>query len=240
MHVNVFADFDGTITREDVGNAVFHGLGGDGCLESIAAYRAGELSARDYFRREALRVGEFRREDLNGIIDSATIDPSFVHFVEFCTANGMGLTILSDGLNYYINRILERHGLEAAWVSNLMSFGPGSRAETSTMELRFPFSNPDCDRCACCKRNIMLSASGEDDYIVFVGEGYSDFCPAGYADLVFAKDSLQTYCQRENISYLPYSTFSDVRRQMEDRILNHTLRRRHRAELARRAAFTAE
>ena len=37
--------------------------------------------------------------------------------------------------------------------------------------------------------------------IVYVGDGYSDRCPVQYADIVFAKGDLQTYCQEQNISY---------------------------------------
>ena len=86
----------------------------------------------------------------------------------------------------------------------------------------------------------MLSMSGDDDVIVYIGEGYSDRCPARYADIVFAKDDLLKFCHRENISYLEYRTFADVQLRLES-VLSlkrpDIFRKRRRAELARRAVF---
>jgi len=106
--------------------------------------------------------------------------------------------------------------------------------------LSFPYANAECDRCACCKRNIMLTQSAENDVLVYIGEGYSDRCPAGYADVVFAKDILQTYCQAENISYHPYLSFRDIRRALEQLLLRGHLRKAYRAEVRRREAFIRE
>jgi 2-hydroxy-3-keto-5-methylthiopentenyl-1-phosphate phosphatase len=84
----------------------------------------------------------------------------------------------------------------------------------------------------------MLTASADDDLIVYIGEGYSDRCPARFADIIFAKDELLRFCQRENISYFAYATFADIQDRMKD-IVNATSRKRgHRkrrqAEIARR------
>ena len=61
----------------------------------------------------------------------------------------------------------------------------------------------------------MLGSAGDGDVLIYVGDGYSDRCPVEYADLVFAKGSLQTWCQQNNISYLPYRSLDDVRRRLE-------------------------
>jgi hypothetical protein len=119
---------------------------------------------------------------------------------------------LSDGLDLYIAPILHRTVPEPVqFVSNRAVVDPNDR----TLRIEFPHANAECDRCACCKRNIMLNGTPDEDVLVYVGEGYSDRCPAGYADVVFAKDALQTYCREQNISYIPYRTFHDVRRSLE-------------------------
>ena len=86
----------------------------------------------------------------------------------------------------------------------------------------------------------MLTHSGEDEIIVFVGEGYSDRCPAEYADIVFAKDALQTYCQERNISYFLYTSFADVVSRLTNLLEGKNIRKRRNAELRRREAFLAE
>ena len=51
----VFIDFDGTITHNDVGDALFERFGGSRSLEAVSDYREGKLSAVECFRKETSR-----------------------------------------------------------------------------------------------------------------------------------------------------------------------------------------
>lgn len=241
MALRIFVDFDGTITRGDVGNIFFRSAGGAACDRLVARFRAGEIGARECFRGEAAAMGLVRPEALWDLVDAQEIDGSFVRLVEFCRARGAGLLVVSDGLDIYIRRILSRHGCgDVPFVSNTAAFagrGDDGRAE---VELTFPHCDAVCDRCACCKRDIMLASSADDDVIAYVGEGFSDRCPVRYADIVFAKDVLQTYCQNENISYYPYASFDDVVSRLGRILDGGRMRRRARAGAERRAAFRHE
>ena len=241
MAIRIFIDFDGTITTHDVGNALFRSLAGPAADEAIEAYHSGKISARECFVRKASASGATTVEAVDRLLDEQRIDPHFKNFVVFCAARGITLCVLSDGLDYYIDRILAANDIRGVVrFSNLLSFVRVDSTGSVRLEIDFPAENTECDRCACCKRNIMLSRAADEDFIVYVGEGYSDRCPAGYADLVFAKESLQTHCQRENISYLPYQTFHDVQDGVEKLLAHKHLRPRRRAALQRAAAFIAE
>jgi 2-hydroxy-3-keto-5-methylthiopentenyl-1-phosphate phosphatase len=241
MSLRLFVDFDGTITRGDVGNIFFRTFGGSACDELVRRFRAGEITARECFLGEAKAMGRVSSGDLDELVDAQEIDPSFRDLVAFCREREVDLLIVSDGLDYYIRRILGRNGCaDVPFVSNVVTLvGPGGdgRMEVS---VAFPHSDAGCDRCACCKRNIMLTASSEEDVIAYVGEGFSDRCPVRYADIVFAKDVLQTYCQNENISYFPYETFDDVVARLRRLLERPRLRPRPRAAVERRAAFRHE
>ena len=113
----------------------------------------------------------------------------------FCR-EALHLSVVSDGMEYYIRRILGRFGLDELDVhANILSLV----ADGSLTDVRFvpQFPNRDevCDRCASCKRNYLVTSSADDDLIVYIGEGYSDRCPVQFADLVFAKDVLKNYCR---------------------------------------------
>lgn len=237
--VRVFIDFDGTITVNDVGDALFERFGGSASTVSIEEYREERISAVECFRRECAACGIIDAAQMNAFLDSQPIDKTFPDFVGFCNTAGVEAVILSDGMDYYIDRILSRHGLGAVKrFSNHLSLQPVDVGRTVRFVPEFPFTDEVCDRCACCKRNHILTMSADDDLIVYVGEGYSDRCPARFADIIFAKDELLRYCQRENISYFEYTTFADIQNRMKD-ILNATSRKRgHRkrrqAEIARR------
>jgi 2-hydroxy-3-keto-5-methylthiopentenyl-1-phosphate phosphatase len=241
MGLKLFVDFDGTITCGDVGNIFFRTFGGAPCDELVRRFRAGEISARECFLGEAKAMGRVAPGALDELLDAQEIDTSFRDLVTFCRERCVELLVVSDGLDYYIRRMLVRYGCgDVPFVSNVATFGvPGEDGRTE-VSVAFPHPDAVCDRCGCCKRNIMLTVSAEEDVIAYVGEGFSDRCPVRYADIVFAKDVLQTYCQNENISYYPYTGFGDVVARLRHLLDNSRARPRPRAAVERRAAFRHE
>ena len=243
--VKVFVDFDGTVTKPDVGDAMFERFGGQECLRAVEEYRMGSISAVECFRRESAACHDVEKTDLDAFLDAQEIDETFIPFAGFCKDRELDLTILSDGMDYYIMRILDRRGAgEVKFLANHLELVPVNGFGRVRLEPAFPYTDEVCDRCACCKRNHILTRSADEDVIVYVGEGYSNRCPARYADVVFAKDELLKYCRQENISYFEYRAFSDVEERLRALLdkpgKRPALRKRRQAELARREAFIAE
>ena len=190
----------------------------------------------------------FDRELINAFrltADRQEIDLTFVEFAAFCRREDLALTVVSDGMDYYIARILRRFGIgDLPVVANTLELVPAPGRKNVRLAPQFPNRDEMCDRCASCKRNHIITSSADDDVIVFVGEGYSDRCPARYADVVFAKDELMTYCREENISYYEYRSFSDVTGRLANMLRRRGpdgapsgFRKRRQAELARRDIF---
>jgi 2,3-diketo-5-methylthio-1-phosphopentane phosphatase len=235
--LKLFVDFDGTIAAADIGNRFFRTFGGSACDEYVRDYRAGKISARECFRRETRALGRLHLPAVEEFLDAQEMVPGFADFVAFCRSRGVEFHVLSDGLDFYIDRFFRRHGISGiSRYANTFSVNPA----TGEPAIEFPHADAECDRCACCKRNIMLALCGDDDVIGYIGEGFSDRCPAQHADLVFAKDELQVFCQRENISYYPYTTFVDVVHRLARLLERKTLRHRRRAELKRRETYQRE
>lgn len=240
MPLKVFVDFDGTITHQDVGDAFFLAFGGPVCAKIVEEYREGKISAPECFRRELAQIGEARKSAMDDFFRTQSIDNTFHEFTAFCRRNGVEFHIVSDGLDYYIQTILEANGFSnVSFFSNTLLMIPGEGG-MQRLGLEFPFNDAECTRCACCKRNILLTHTDETDIIAYVGEGYSDRCPAQYADIVFAKDDLQKFCQKENISHFVYASFHDVVERLSILLAKNKLRKRRRAELKRREAFACE
>jgi 2-hydroxy-3-keto-5-methylthiopentenyl-1-phosphate phosphatase len=222
-----------------VGDALFFRFGGENAGSAFAAYRRGELSAVACYREQLAACPEVKRTELDAFLAEQKTDPSFGRFAEYARERGFALTILSDGMDLYIRAILEREGL--GWVpfrANILRL-----AATGRFEGEFPYQDEVCDRCACCKRNHMLNDAADEDAVVYVGEGFSDRCPAAFADMVFAKDELLKHCIAENISYFEYDTFDDILRRLEGYSEDPRVRpgtpfpKRRRAALARRDVF---
>lgn len=233
--LKIYVDFDGTVTKQDVGNAFFREFGSPECTDIIRKYRTGNLTAVECFRAEAAEVKYLDEEISLEFLRKQLIDESFHEFVAFCREHRLDFHILSDGLDYYISRILAANGIE-----NIPFFANTARLLNGRLILEFPHTDAECSRCACCKRNIMLTRSGDDDIIVYVGEGYSDRCPVRYADVVFAKGELQAFCQQENISYFLYDSFRDIVARLRQLLKKKRIHKRLAAEHQRRAAFMME
>jgi len=245
--INIFIDFDGTITTQDVGDAMFETFGGTKCLDFIEEYRNGGISAVECFRRECAECTGANKNALDIFLDSQKIDSTFREFLDFCLSNKFQYFILSDGMDYYIDRILSHHQVtEVSYFANHLDLVPINGNSKVMFQPSFPFTDETCDRCACCKRNKMLTLSADDDIIVYIGEGYSDRCPVRYADIVFAKDELLKYCRRENISYFEYRSFADVLARLKSMSENKQtkkhfgLKKHRQAQLAARELFIGE
>jgi 2,3-diketo-5-methylthio-1-phosphopentane phosphatase len=204
----------------------------------VKEYLAGKIGARECFLGECQASGPVSMESVENIVDRQDIDPTFKDFVEFCQSRSIPFYVLSDGFDYYIQRILEcNHLSEVRFISNRLVFQPVDGTGRFTLIPIFPYKDAECDCCANCKRNHLLTLSSEDDIIVYVGDGYSDRCPSRYADIVFAKGSLIRYCREENVTFFEYRTFRDVIDRLEKVLAQKRIRKRWQAEVRRREAF---
>ena len=207
MQTLLFCDFDGTISRRDIGYSLFHHFSGGRNDALLPDWKAGRISSREVLTREAAMVSATKSEIMS-FLEQFEIDPGFSAFVAQCRKNRIEPVILSDGLDFYIKYVLQRNQLDGLQVvSNVGHF------TADGLEIEFPRVNKACRRCGNCKGEILeefrAQASGEVR-TVFIGDGYSDTCAARVADRLFAKKDLAVYCRDQNIAYTTFDTFHDV------------------------------
>lgn len=230
----LFVDFDGTITKVDVGESIFLKFGDmDKVSGIIKRIDSGELPGFLGWKELFDTLSVIDENELNRLIDSILIDQSFNNLIDFSKKYDIDLFILSDGFDYYINKILNRENMNGLkYYSNNLSF-----SEEGLLVPYFPFRDEECKDCANCKRNHIIENSGDDEFTIYVGNGSSDVCPAQYCDFIFAKDTLLKYCEKERVSFSPYKTFDDVIVKLEAIVTKKRLKKRHQAELKRRTVY---
>jgi 2-hydroxy-3-keto-5-methylthiopentenyl-1-phosphate phosphatase len=233
--MKIFCDFDGTVCLGDNRTILFRTFGGNDVREAVSLWLKGEISGDECIRRECAAVKNFDRERFDNIINEQELDPSFFTFVEFCRTYSIEIEILSDGFDYYINRILKRYN-----ILDIPVYANRLQIDESGLFPYFPYLNQYCRRAANCKGTHVLNNAADDQMRIVVGDGFSDRCAADYADIVFAKRQLIQYCRDANISYFEFSDFNDVRVRVEELLKKKRLHLRHRAEIRRREAFRIE
>lgn len=234
-NVSVFVDFDGTITNLDIGDKLFIDFGEFEPWHSMLVN--GEIDIRTYWHKLTAGLDKnLTYDDIARYALTFDIDPYFKRFADYCREQGYNLRIVSDGFDAYIKPIMHKLNLDyiPLSINKLIKTESGFIPE-------FPGASESCEcLSASCKRNAILVNSAPDDIIVFIGDGYSDFCAAEHSDIVFAKKFLAAYCNEHRIPHYPWSNFFDVLRLMRDADKKNKYRRRHQAFLKRKKAFELE
>jgi 2,3-diketo-5-methylthio-1-phosphopentane phosphatase len=230
----IFVDFDGTITKKDVGEILFLQFGNaEKAKEIVQDWIDRKINSRESWRLLCRTIEKLDKNEFDRFIDSQEIDESFKTFVDYCNADKHEIRIVSDGLDYYIDRILNRNGLSfVERFSNKLAFD-----DNGGFYPEFPYTDEECDRCANCKRNHIINYSGDEDYTVYIGDGYSDLCPAQYCDFIFAKGSLLRYCEINRITYFPFENFIDVINKLNELAARKRLKKRFQAQLKRKEVY---
>lgn len=205
MSIKIFSDFDGTITPNDVGHQFFQTFAEPGWEELIERWKRGLLSGKECLTRQCAMT-RVTRKQLEEYSDAQKIDPSFIDFVEYCKSKGYPILILSDGLDFYIQRILKNYKLDfLKFYSNKLLFQGEDKVAPE-----FPYYKFGCKFCGNCKGYHIRKNRSPGERIIYIGDGYSDLCAIKEADLVFAKGDLLEYCQQNSLEAFSYENFHDV------------------------------
>ncbi|MFA6456376.1 MAG: MtnX-like HAD-IB family phosphatase [Bacteroidota bacterium] len=233
----VFTDFDGTIAINDIGDALFEQYGDiDICSKSFQEYRNGTIDARECWKSGFASFQPVTQSEIREFALRQPADIYFKIFADFCEEHSIPVTIVSDGFDAYIDPVLERETVgHLARFTNTLRF-----KNNGSIEPQFPYTDSTCTRCANCKRNHLITRSGDNQVIVYIGDGISDRCPVQFADVVFAKDSLVSFCETHNITFHRFQDFSDVLKVFRSMVERGKPRKRRTAELARKEVFIGE
>ncbi len=213
----VMSDFDGTITRRDTGWVVFDTLDLHEAWDWEYRWRDREISSIECLAGQWGLV-TVPPHELLALIDSIELDARFPEFVESARDAGAEVVVASDGLSFYLDRMLERLGLTICEDDPR----PGVRRDCITryvnraeltdegVVIDFPHSNAACMQCGNCKTRHLMRLQLEYERTIYIGDGYSDRCAALQADIVFAKDHLAQLMDEDGVRYVPFEDFGDV------------------------------
>jgi 2,3-diketo-5-methylthio-1-phosphopentane phosphatase len=217
----VFLDFDGTITRRDVTDAILDAYAGPEWLQAEQAWQAGLIGSRECLTRQMALV-DASADQIDALLDGIEIDPGLAPLFDACAARGVSVHIVSEGFDYCIERILLRPSLDLAqYLRGIQIVSAHVEPNGRRWEVAFP-SAPCVHGCGTCKPATMDRLNRAGAPLVFAGDGLSDRHAAGHADWVFAKARLAAFCDQQAIAYTPYDTLATVARWLGQRVWDDT------------------
>lgn len=203
MKFHVFVDFDGTIAPLDTTDLLLERFADPRWREIEEQWKAGSIGSRECMVRQVDLV-RATPDDIDRFVEEIEIDPGFPDFVRLCTRLGHAVTVVSDGLDRTVGTVLKRAGIDVPFRANRLAWVGGKR-----WRLKFPHARSDCSalagNCKCQFADAEL-ARGR----IVVGDGRSDYCIAGRADLVLAKGSLVSHCSEQRLPHVVFRDFEDA------------------------------
>lgn len=204
----VFVDFDGTVTLEDVGQR-FSMLFSQGKNQRlIDQWATNRITARDCLEQECARL-RFDPVKFQDFLQTQQLTPGFLEFVRRFEALAIPLYIVSDGLDLYIQKILQRFQL-----GHLPVFANHARIEGERVIPEFPYFEQGCGACGNCKAYHIRRLRTTSQTVIFIGDGLSDRCALEAADLIFAKNDLLRFCKQNHIPAERFTNFFNVMRRL--------------------------
>ena len=202
----VVCDFDDTTAMENVAEILLEEFGSSSWRHFRTRHQRNEISLMEY---QELAFGTIRadKDTLKEFVkQTATLRDGFKTLFEFCRAEGIPLVIASLGLDFYIEALLEKEGLET-----IPYFAADTTFTDQGIEYSYRYQWEECWQPGNCKC-LVLDKYRKLGYkpVIFAGDGNSDICPAKKADLVFARRFLKTHLSENGLEFYKLSDFFQV------------------------------
>lgn len=220
MNWAVLCDFDHTITKEDVTDQLLEKYALPQWRHVETLWEQGHMGSLDCMRQqiELVRATKMQVEEM---ADNIAVDAHFKEFAALCSKKHIPLVIVSDGLDYVIEYILNRHSIPHTSIisSHLKHLGE------DRWQLDAPYSSADCSsKASTCKCEVSrrFRASTGAEKILYIGDGRSDYCVSlQEADFILAKSSLLTYCQQQQLPHRAFATFAQAAKTLNQLLSQH-------------------
>ena len=206
----IFSDFDGSFTARDVGNRVFTIFSGGQNRKLVDDWKKGLISSRECLLREAELI-RITPDEFYSFIGNFELVSGAKELYNLSVENEIPFILISDGLDLYIEYILNKYHLE-----NIPFHANHGAFRNGGITIEFPYNNDSCLRCGSCKGErikeivAQITPGEKKREVILIGDGLSDICALSQGDIIFARGDLLNYCRTHNFDAIEYQNFFDI------------------------------
>jgi 2-hydroxy-3-keto-5-methylthiopentenyl-1-phosphate phosphatase len=214
MKIAVQIDFDGTVTEEDVSFLLLDTYVGSAWREHLEEYTSGKIPVGAFNKRVFGMMKADRQTMTDMVLTSPRVKvrPGFRELIEYCAGKGYKIVIVSNGLRFYIEAILENLGV--AGVNGLEIYA--ARNDFYPGGVKVAYIGPDGTELEAGFKEAYTAVLIKRGYrVVYMGDGDSDIYPSRLAKYVFATDQLLKRCKAENLACFPFNDFFEVIKELK-------------------------
>jgi 2,3-diketo-5-methylthio-1-phosphopentane phosphatase len=201
-HPVVLTDFDDTAAAQNVAEMLLNQFGDPDWKDVRQSFRDGQLSLKDYQEITFRNINADRATMQSYVKEHANLRPFFKDLWGFCQSNGIQMAVVSQGLDFYIQAVLEREG-----VGRVPVYAVDTKFEGGEISYHYNHTDLGKEDEGNSKGFVVQSFQKKGAYVFFAGDGHSDLEAARVADVTFAHRNLATFCDDEKIVYQPFKDF---------------------------------
>ncbi len=199
----VQCDFDGTITEEDEAFILLDAFADGNWRQVLDEYKDGKISVGAFNSRAFAMVKADEQTMLELVQRTQHVRPGFTDLVSHCRQKGFRLVIVSNGLDFYIEAILKKLGVDVEVFAAKTRFNP--------VGITVQYVGPDGKVLDDSFKEAYTRAFLSEGYrVMYVGNGPSDMPAARLAHRIFATGGLLELCRETNLNCIPFDDLHDV------------------------------
>ena len=212
LNLAFLVDFDETAAEQNVAELLLQRFG-DGQWEELRKrFRQGLISLQEYQETAFRRVNASPQEMARYAAEHANLRRGFVELFHYCKQTDIQLVIVTYGLDFYVQAVLQKHGI----VDAVPVYSVGTQVTQTGLNFLYEYANQACEGWGNCKCRVLELFRTQGRGIVYIGDGRSDFCPAGKADAVFARGPLLEHCREGGTPHQAFEDFHVVLAAVKD------------------------
>ena len=202
-------DFDGTATEEDVSFLLLDAFASGDWRQLLKQYQGGKITVGHFNREAFATVTADKQTLLEHIKGRVKVRTGFQELVAYCRRKGFRFVIVSNGLDFYIEKILGDIGMR-----DIEVFSAQTRFHPAGLGVQY--IAPDGSHLDSDFKEAYVDLFLDAGYrIIYMGNGDSDVLPARRCYHIFATGTLLKRCRETNLTCVPFSDFHEVVRVIE-------------------------
>ena len=200
-HLAVLTDFDDTAAVQNVAELLLNRFGAPDWMDVRQRFRDGHIDLKEYQEITFKSIQADRATMQSYVKEHANLRPYFQEIWGFCQANGFPMAVVSQGLDFYIQALLDKEGL-----GRVPIYAVNTEFQNGEISYQYEYNYPGKEPEGNSKGFVVKSFQQRGCHVFFAGDGRSDLEAAQVADTVFAHSTLAKFCDDEGI---PYNRFQD-------------------------------
>ena len=201
----VLLDFDDTAADKNVAELLLNRFGDATWQDVRARLRSKELTLNEYQEITFRNIQADRATMQDYVKQNAELRPFFGDLWLYCCSHDIPMAIVSHGLDFYIEALLEKDGFPQVPV-----YAVNTRFTPQGITYEYPHARPGQENQGISKGLVVDRFRESGHFIFYAGDGPSDFEAASRADVLFAHRTLAEECARKKIPFHPFTDFHDM------------------------------